>query len=59
MADGNATKIYMPYEASGVLGGLSSIAELMREAGRQPGAQAATSNGSDEATHSRSDETDA
>lgn len=48
MADGNATKIYMPYEASGVLGGLSSIAELMREAGRQPSTQEATSNGNEE-----------
>ena len=31
MADGQATKIFLPYEASGVLGSVAGIAELLKE----------------------------
>ncbi len=31
MADGQATKIFLPYEASGVLGSIAGIAELLKE----------------------------
>jgi regulator of protease activity HflC (stomatin/prohibitin superfamily) len=31
MADGKATKVFLPYEASGVLGSIAGIAELLKE----------------------------
>ena len=31
MADGQATKIFLPYEASGVLGSIAGVAELLKE----------------------------
>lgn len=43
MADGRATKLFVPYEASGVLGALTMVADLLREKqaemgkGRPPG----------------------
>ena len=31
IADGQATKIFLPYEASGVLGGVAAISEIWKE----------------------------
>ena len=31
IADGQATKIFLPYEASGVLGSIAGVAELLKE----------------------------
>jgi len=31
MAEGQATKIFLPYEATGVLGSIGGIAELLKE----------------------------
>jgi regulator of protease activity HflC (stomatin/prohibitin superfamily) len=31
MADGKATKVFLPYEASGILGSIAGIAELLKE----------------------------
>lgn len=33
MADGNATKIFLPYEASGILGSIAGISEILKESG--------------------------
>jgi regulator of protease activity HflC (stomatin/prohibitin superfamily) len=33
IADGQATKIFLPYEASGVLGGVAAISEIWKEGG--------------------------
>ena len=35
IADGKATKIFLPYEASGVLGGVAAISEIWKEGGGQ------------------------
>jgi regulator of protease activity HflC (stomatin/prohibitin superfamily) len=35
IADGQATKVFLPYEASGVLGSLGSMREIWSEAGKQ------------------------
>ncbi|MEO0085926.1 MAG: SPFH domain-containing protein [candidate division WOR-3 bacterium] len=37
MADGRATKLFVPYEASGVLSALGMVAELLREKQAEPG----------------------
>ena len=31
MADGKATKVFLPYEASGILGSIAGIGELLKE----------------------------
>jgi regulator of protease activity HflC (stomatin/prohibitin superfamily) len=36
MADGRATKIYLPYEASGVLGALGGIGDLFQDTKTPP-----------------------
>ncbi|MEO0078103.1 MAG: SPFH domain-containing protein [candidate division WOR-3 bacterium] len=36
MADGKATKLFVPYEASGVIGALSMIADVLREKKEEP-----------------------
>jgi regulator of protease activity HflC (stomatin/prohibitin superfamily) len=41
IADGQATKIFLPYEASGVLGGVAAISEIWKEGG---GGQAPTAS---------------
>lgn len=33
IADGNATKIFLPYEASGVLGSIAGIGEILKDSG--------------------------
>jgi hypothetical protein len=42
MADGRATKIYLPYEASGVLGALGGIGDLFQDTKTPPPAPAST-----------------
>ncbi len=39
IADGQATKVFLPYEASGVLGSIAGIGELFRERGAERGAE--------------------
>ena len=39
MADGKATKLFVPYEASGVMGSLGMIAEVLKEKKEEPAAQ--------------------
>jgi regulator of protease activity HflC (stomatin/prohibitin superfamily) len=36
VADGKATKLFLPIETSGILGSLAGIGEIFREAGRSP-----------------------
>ncbi len=36
IADGQATKVFLPFEASGVLGSLGSMSEVLGEIGRRP-----------------------
>jgi regulator of protease activity HflC (stomatin/prohibitin superfamily) len=36
MADGKATKLFVPYEASGVMGSLGMIADVLREKKEEP-----------------------
>jgi regulator of protease activity HflC (stomatin/prohibitin superfamily) len=38
MADGKATKLFVPYEASGVMGSLGMIAEVLKEKKEEPAA---------------------
>ena len=40
MADGKATKLFVPYEASGVMGSLGMIADVLRERKEEPAAPA-------------------
>ena len=40
MADGKATKLFVPYEASGVMGSLGMIAEVLKEKKEEPAAPA-------------------
>jgi len=40
MADGKATKLFVPYEASGVMGSLGMIAEVLKEKREEPAAPA-------------------
>jgi regulator of protease activity HflC (stomatin/prohibitin superfamily) len=40
MADGKATKLFVPYEASGVMGSLGMIAEVLKEKKEEPTAPA-------------------
>jgi len=35
IADGQATKIFLPYEASGILGSIAGIGELLKEKGKE------------------------
>ena len=39
IADGRATKIFLPIEATGILGGLAAIGEMFREGMRPPSAE--------------------
>ena len=39
IADGRATKIFLPIEATGILGGLAAIGEMFREGTRLPSAE--------------------
>jgi regulator of protease activity HflC (stomatin/prohibitin superfamily) len=40
MADGKATKLFVPYEASGVMGSLGMIADILKEKKEEPAAPA-------------------
>jgi len=39
MADGRATKIFLPYEASGILGSIAGVSELLKEKLSTPGGE--------------------
>ena len=49
IADGQATKIFLPYEASGVLGGVAAISEIWKEGGGGEAPPGATPQGQAEA----------